>query len=415
MTSRNPEFVSRWSRRDCLKSLSLAALTGTAAAPIVSCGADQPGTGAQPGTGEKPSLPDWLAYPEDKWVKITPEEAGFDAPRMDRIFAAADIRPGGFGGTDPGQDEWGAVLARGGYLVYAFGDPTYKCQSASMGKCFTRAVLGLAVDEGLIDPDDLISKTWTGKGELSHPHKYLDEGHHATLTWRMLLQHRGGFILESGYHWRNKPGERDPEVAAPWIHGEIPEWVRWTGDPIYDNYAHREPGTLTRYASGGYVRLGQALTAAWNQDIKQVLDERLFSHMGIPPDRWEWTPTKVLQDTLDFYPAIPHYGAYVDPPYEINGHVVRGGPGWILMGPEDLARFGLLIATRGIWKGRRLISSQWLQGHAGLDIHVVAGDARTYVSLGKANTKHFPFGTEVVVSGYFPFPKDLILGPVKKA
>ncbi len=25
------------------------------------------------------------------------------------------------------------------------------------------------------------------------------------------------------------------------------------------------------------------------------------------------------------YPAVPNYGEYVGPPYEVNGHVVRGG------------------------------------------------------------------------------------------
>lgn len=387
-------------RRDCLKTLSLGAFAGAAAGTLPACRRDGPG------------VPEWVTFPEEEWVKIEPADAGLDAGRMDRIFASADIHPGGFGGTAPGDDEWGAVLTRGGYLVYAFGDPTYKTQSASLGKCLVRALLGLAVDDGLVDPDEPIWKTWTGRDELSHPHKYLDEGHHKTLTWRKLVNHRGGFILESGYHWRNKPGERDPEVAAHWIHGTIPDWTKWTGDPIYDNYSHTEPGTITRYSSGGYVRLGQALTVLWDRDLKDVIDERLFGPMGIPPGRWEWKSGKVLQDTKDFYPAIPHYGEYVDPPYEINGNVVRGGPGWFMISSEDLARFGLLIATRGIWRGERLVSPEWLRGHAGLDIHVTAGDPDTCVSVGKTNTKNFPFGGQVGARGYFSFPKDLITGPV---
>ena len=51
-----------------------------------------------------------------------------------------------------------------------------------MGKAFSQALIGLAVDEGLIKADDLISKTWTDEGELSHPHKYLDQEYHKTLT-----------------------------------------------------------------------------------------------------------------------------------------------------------------------------------------------------------------------------------------
>ena len=104
----------------------------------------------------------------------------------------------------------------------------------------------------------------------------------------------------------------------------IPPWATTTKDPLYDNYAHGEPGRVTHYSSGGYWRLGQALTALWDQDLKQVLQDELFLHLGIPVDRWDWLPGKVVHDTRDFYPAFPGYGEYVDPPYEINGHVVRG-------------------------------------------------------------------------------------------
>ena len=176
-----------------------------------------------------------------------------------------------------------------------------------------------------------------------------------------------------------------------------------------DNYAHLTPGTATLYSSGGYVRLGQALTAVWNRDLKDVLQERLFDHLGIPANRWDWLATEEVHRRGDFYPEFPGYGEYVDPPYTIQGHVVRGGPGWIVMSPEDLARFGLLVATGGVWNGQRLVGSQWLRGHAGLDIHVVAGDRESFVSIAKINTKGFPFGQEVGTQGVFRFPSELIL------
>jgi len=53
---------------------------------------------------------------------------------------------------------------------------------------------------------------------------------------------------------------------------------------------------------------------------------------------------------------MPGYGLFIDPPYEINGQVVRGGAGWVVMSPKNLARWGLLVATGGQWKGKRLIS-----------------------------------------------------------
>jgi hypothetical protein len=349
------------------------------------------------------AVPDWVVYPGERWIKITPEQAGIDAEKLNELLARSEIHGGGWGGTTPGDRQWGAMLTRGGYLVQSWGDPSYECQSASLGKCITRALFGLSVEAGLLKPDEPIRETWTGRGQLSHPHKYLDQGMHRTLTWRHLLDHQGGFVLESGYHWRTKTV----------FHAAIPPGVRWTGDPSADNFAHNPPGSVTRYSSGGYWRLGQALTALWKRDLKEVLDERLFGPMGIPPDRWDWLPGRVVHDTKDFYPDIPGYGEYVDPPYEIDGHVVRGAPGWIVMNSEDLARFGLLIASGGVWRGKRLVGPQWLRGHAGLDVHVVAGDPETMVSIAKINTKNFPFGREVGTQGRFSFPKELIVGPVR--
>jgi hypothetical protein len=80
---------------------------------------------------------------------------------------------------------------------------------------------------------------------------------------------------------------------------------------------------------------------------------------------------------------------------------------------EDLGRFGYLIATGGVWQGRRLIGPEWLRGHAGMGIHVVAGDPETMVAIAKINTQGFPFGLEVGTTGKFSFPKDWIVGPIR--
>lgn len=122
---------------------------------------------------------------------------------------------------------------------------------------------------------------------------------------------------------------------------------------------------MVRQRMGHTLALAQRvnLAAMWKKDLKQVLDECIMSHLGIPVDRWDWTPGQVVHDNRDWYPTMPGYGAFLDPPYHINGQVVRGGPGWVVMSAKDLARWGLLVATGGHWKGKRLISS--IQGHGG--------------------------------------------------
>ena len=45
-----------------------------------------------------------------------------------------------------GSESWGTVFTRGGYLVHSWGNRDFRAQTASMGKAFTWAVLGLAVE-----------------------------------------------------------------------------------------------------------------------------------------------------------------------------------------------------------------------------------------------------------------------------
>ena len=173
------------------------------------------------------AVPDWVTYPEEEWVTISPAEAGLDAGGFERFLSGLDVRGASFAGEDHGGTKWGVVLTRGGYLVQTWGDRHYRFQTASVGKAFAFALVGLAVADGLIEPDDLISETWTGRGELSHPHKYLDEGHHRTLTWRLLIgnkygsktlrrvPHRARISLEEGRGTHRRGEGRRPEPRCP--------------------------------------------------------------------------------------------------------------------------------------------------------------------------------------------------------
>ena len=156
------------------------------------------------------TVPNWVTYPDEDWESITPEEAGLDPNGLEKWVAGLHVRGAIFGGEDHSGDKYGAVLTRGGYLVHSWGDRLYAHHTASVGKALTWAVLGFAVMDGMIDPDEPINRYWTGQGELSHPHKHLTEGHHKTLTWRHLIGkrteslHWGGFPMEIGNRWAER-------------------------------------------------------------------------------------------------------------------------------------------------------------------------------------------------------------------
>jgi CubicO group peptidase (beta-lactamase class C family) len=333
-------------------------------------------------------LPDWIVYPGDDWIEIGPEEAGLDPGRFDLLLAGLDVRGASFGGEDHADGRFGAVLTRGGFLVHTWGDRHYRFQTASTGKALIWTLIGFAAAEGLLDPDAPLHDSWTGEGLLSHPHKYLDHGHHRTLTWRHLigertgLVHYGGFPIELGTRWiARQSGVFEDEV----VDGVV-EWAHWTGDPFFDCYAHAEPGTQVLYSSAGFWRLAQALTAVWDRDLKDVIDERLFSKIGIPPDRWDWLTGDDVHRQKYFYPALPDSYTYLDPPFEIHGNVVRSGPGWVVIDASDLARIGHLIATRGSWNGEQLIDPVWLRGHGGGNGSGVSGESVYYTAVAVVTT-----------------------------
>lgn len=356
-------------------------------------------------------IPDWVTYPEDDWVPITPEQAGLDMGAYGRFIDGLGARGADFGGEDHTGDRWGAVLTRGGYLLQEWGDRHYRFQTASVGKAFTRALFGLAVEHGMVEPDDLISKTWTGEGQLSHRHKHLNEGFHTRLSWNHLLgprdeaKHYGGFAIELGNDWRKGPRA---ESVLSWV---LPEWAKWTGDPFYDLYSHVEPGTIGQYSSGGFWRLGQALTALWDADLKEVLDENLFSKIGIAADRWEWLTGQEVQAQRYLYPTLPDSYTYLDPPFEINGHVVRSGPGWAVISASDLARFGHLVATQGVWVGERLLGAEWLRGHGGGNRSGESGESKHFTAMGVVATEDLAHPHAVSKESFLL--EDVFVGPIR--
>ena len=346
------------------------------------------------------AVPDWIVYPGDEWARLSPAEAGLREPAFSDLVGSHAPRPSTFWGERHAADEFGAVLTRGGYVVVTWGDwRGFRYQSASVGKAFTLAVLGLAVERLGLNVAEPVWRTWTGTGQLSHPHKYMDSEGHRAITWRHLAEHEAGYALENACHWRK---------------GLIPEesWIRdaWSGDPLFDMYALRPPGTRF-YSSGNYVRLGQALTALWAMDLKELLDRELFCKIGIPADTWEWMSLRDVHEARDLYPEAPGYGEYADPPFTIGGVVVRGGPGWVCMSAAALARFGLLVATGGIWKGERLLGPEWLMSKSGGNWSAVVGDPATCVAGARVATEGLPPFLWAPDFEAYRFPSDLIGGP----
>ena len=295
------------------------------------------------------SYPEWVYFPKmgEKMPVVSPEEAGLDTAKFNKWANAVSPEIKMSGGQP--ESDYGLLICRGGRIIRSWGNIDFKHQSASLGKAFLRLALQLAIDEKLIGSEhDKVMNYWTGEGQLNGTHKYLTNGFNKFITFYHLKWMTSGIPISNGYWWRIN-SEKD-----------VPKWARWTGDPDYDNYAHIMPGTQTKYSSASQWRLSQVLTAILseklNMSLKEYLDARIFSKIGIPADEWSWMSGKELADDSLFYPDLPGYGKFNDPPYEINGKTVYGGGGWVIMSARQFARMGILLSTGGVWDGERLVS-----------------------------------------------------------
>jgi CubicO group peptidase (beta-lactamase class C family)/glucose/arabinose dehydrogenase len=92
------------------------------------------------------------------------------------------------------------------------------------------------------------------------------------------------------------------------------------------------PGEKWDYNNSGLSLLSPVVHKATGQNIDQILDEKIFQKIGIARDEWTW-------EDRDGMP-IPYSGLHI---------TARG-----------LARFGLLFLNKGSWRGKKLLSPDWV-------------------------------------------------------
>lgn len=283
-----------------------------------------------------------------EWETAEPAEAGFDA---DALQAAIDFaienetrNEGEFGEAvsareltrmvpldwafEPYSDPVGplkdrgepsGVIVRGGRIVAEWGEPQRVDMTFSITKTFLSHVVGLAVEDGLIDGvDDPVSD-------------YVDDdrfatGHNAPITWDQMLRQTSGWwgTLFGKPAWADRPGDdpQDDLVAGP-----------------------PEPGSAYEYNDVRVNALALAALHVWKRPLPEVLAERIMDPIGAS-GTWTWH-------------------GYENSWVNIDGErmqSVSGGGHWgggMFISAHDLARLGLLGLHKGAWDGERLLAESW--------------------------------------------------------
>jgi CubicO group peptidase (beta-lactamase class C family) len=247
------------------------------------------------------------------WKTIAPEEAGLDAARLKAWIS--DLAAHGTSGV---------LVIRRGRIALEWYAPEWNAArphgTASMAKALVGGVsLALAMNDGLISPDDLASKyipSWA-----ADPLK-------KKITIRELATHTSGIS--------DAEQDRIPHAQLTGWKGDF--WKR-TPDPfsiaVHQAPVLFEPGKQYAYSNPGMAALSYAITASLKgSDIRTLLRDRVMLPLGVPDQAW----------------SIGY-----DRAFEMDGMKLYANWGGASFTARTAARVGQLMMLQGRWNGRELI------------------------------------------------------------
>jgi CubicO group peptidase (beta-lactamase class C family) len=245
-------------------------------------------------------------YPAVSWPVSTPEEQGIDSHQLAAVIEHA-------GATQPNIHSLAVV--RNGFLVLDASFYPYQADTlhdlASVTKSVMATLVGIAVYKGqLSGVDQPLSDLFSASsGSVPDALKQMRLKHLLTMT--------------SGWDCGIAPGE--PELFRMLASSD---WLRFTLELPVKN----PPGTRFAYCSSGVHAVSVALREATGKTALQYAQDELFGPLGIRQSIW---------------PADPRDGN-------------NFGWGDLRLRPLDLARIGYLYLMDGVWDGKRILTSEWI-------------------------------------------------------
>ncbi len=237
----------------------------------------------------------------------------------------------------------------------------------SAGKSFTSALVGIAIDKGLIKGVDERLLSYFPGVECSNDWNPRKDD----ITLKHVLSMSFGLA---------EPGEFPAWENARWY------TVHWIGDVLCQPIEY-EPGSRFDYDSAAPALFGPIIEQVSGMSVGQFAENFLFEPLGI--ERYRWF-------------ILPGGQEYTGGNYRIR--------------PRDMARFGQLYLQKGTWNGEQLISKEWVEestrahllANAQLDRHYgyywwrerFPIDNRwieTYFASGNGGNKIYVFPTEDLI------------------
>jgi CubicO group peptidase (beta-lactamase class C family) len=187
-------------------------------------------------------------------------------------------------------------------------------QLRSATKTFASALVGIAIDKGLIKSvEDRVIPYFPEYSILN-----LDARKEA-ITIKNLLTQESGLACN------------DDDPGSPGNETKIYPTDDWANS-ILNLPMEESPGHKGSYCSGNIILLDRIVEKSSHQSLHDFAAQNLFGKLGITDFKWDFVPDKSHED--DF--------------------------GQVNLKPRDMAKFGLVYLNGGQWKGTQIISANWV-------------------------------------------------------
>jgi CubicO group peptidase (beta-lactamase class C family) len=258
------------------------------------------------GTAEEQTPPETV-WPTKTWEISTPEEQGLDSGALARLVDNVGARQ---------QDSLlivrhGKVVAEVYYAPYEAG---IRHDLRSVTKSIVGTLTAIAIRDGSLDGvDHPIADLFSDK-QISN----VDENKKA-ITVQSLLD------MTSGIDWQEKAYTPDETIMRMYRSPDPTGFV--LNQPM-----SKTPGTQFYYNSGNPYVLSALITKKTGRSALKFAEDTLFEPLGISSVRWG----------------------------RVDAQGVKDGSSGLYLQPRDMAKIGYLYLRNGVWDGKRIIPSSWV-------------------------------------------------------
>lgn len=248
-------------------------------------------------------------WPTQGWKTSPPEKQGVDSEKLAEMLERIKSQ---------NINIRSVVVIRNGYVLLDACVHPYQKDSwhiiHSCTKSITSALIGIAIDKGYIESVKTpVLEFFPGRTAAN-----LDENK-KNMTLEHLLTMSSGFQARDSYlyNWQGLA-----KMRASY------DWTQY----MLDLPMAKAPGTKFDYSNGVSFLLSAILQESTGINALDFAREHLFGPLGIHNIYW---PSSPLGITL--------------------------GWGGMRMKPLDMAKIGFLYLNRGIWEGKQVVSSAWVE------------------------------------------------------